>query len=398
MVLSVILLTVMSCEKNHSDALSAFDVYCEMVENDAKPLALHYPMDPGEVDLLWTAFEEIADKRSVRLFREDSFPVSYLFPEGATAGKSVVLIYNGTRLTQYKQWKSDLKKSNTTNRKEQIAMARRLGRLLGYSPQGVNNLLRKNTDFRDIYSFDVRHQNTHLYYEDLPRALDFYKNVLGLKQKDSITFLIGATTSIQLNKLDTEHPTNDIKSTAIAFLTDQLPQWYNYVLTREIPVKYTYKTKEGSPHDGFVVIDPEGYLLEFEMFKQHHENERFIAALEELPRIKTSVDSLNFYGSITWTYHKDLLKVQNFYEEELGFPLVADQGWTKIFRTSSTGFIGLVDERRGMENYSDIKAVEVEWKFDDIMETNNYLKEHYSNYDSIKRIITGPEKYIYRIR
>ena len=37
------------------------------------------------------------------------------------------------------------------------------------------------------------------------------------------------------------------------------------------------------------------------------------------PRIQTDIENLNFYGSITWTYHNDLLGMQRFYEEVLGF-------------------------------------------------------------------------------
>ncbi|HAA18224.1 MAG TPA: glyoxalase, partial [Cytophagales bacterium] len=119
------------------------------------------------------------------------------------------------------------------------------------------------------------------------------------------------------------------------------------------------------PHDGFVAIDPEGYLLEFEEFKQHKENEKFVPQLKQnptvLPQHATSQvpDGLGFHSMITWLYYQDVLGMQNFYEETLGFELVADQGWTKIYQVSPTAFIGLVDERRGMNDYADEKAVEV---------------------------------------
>ena len=75
---------------------------------------------------------------------------------------------------------------------------------------------------------------------------------------------------------------------------------------------------------------------------------------------------LGFNGSITWLYYKDLLQMQNFYEETIGFNLVADQGWTKIYQVSPTGFLGLVDERRGMHSFSEDKAVYVSFFLDDV--------------------------------
>lgn len=342
--------------------LSAFDVYCEMIANDAKPVALHYPMVSKDIDALWDEFIVLAEKRDVKLYREDSFPVSFLFPEAATAGKTVVVIYQEDRLIQYEQWKMDLERSNLDNREDQIKLARRFGRLLGYSSSGINELLSKNSDFRDLQSFGVVQQNTHLYYENLNEATDFYTHTLGLKPVSKNKFLIGAAATIELHPFDEDHNADLPKSTAIALLTNQLPQWYKHVQSEGVPIKYTYKPKVGGPHDGFVAIDPGGYLLEFEEFKQHQENELFMAVLIKASRIQTNIDSLNFYGSITWTYHKDLLKMENYYKEFFGFQLVADQGWTKIFQTSPTGFIGIVDERRGMEDYADEKAIEIEWK------------------------------------
>jgi len=35
---------------------------------------------------------------------------------------------------------------------------------------------------------------------------------------------------------------------------------------KNVAIKYTLKVKPDGAHDGFVAVDPEGYLLEFEMF------------------------------------------------------------------------------------------------------------------------------------
>lgn len=386
------ILLLSGCMDQTSPAIHAsFSAYCEQVANDAKPIALNPPMTKEEVDTYWGYFEQEAANFGVKLYRDQDFPVTSLFPASVTEGQEVVVIYRGARLTQYQQLKDDLNKIGPD------LAARRLGRLLGYSPQGINGLLMKQTTFKTLTSFRIQEQITHLYYDDLPRAIAFYKDVLGLRALSDNQFSIGADASIALHNFNEDHPQGQPQSTAIALLTDQLPQWYSYLQGLSIPIKYTYKPREGGPHDGFVAIDPGGYLLEFEQFKQHPENELFMAVLRDAPRITTAVDDLNFFGSITWTYHNDLLKMQRFYEEVLGYVMVADQGWTKIYQTSSTGFVGLVDERRGMMDYADEKAIEIEWRLDDLENAENYYAGK-SGWTSAGRWLEGPEKYRYLLR
>lgn len=379
----LIVVLFVGCSNPKEETLAAFDVFCEMVANEAKPVALGHPMNKEILDDYWIDFESTADKYGVLLYREPDFPVTELFPASVTKGKEVPVIYKEARLTQYHQFKKDL------DQLDKREAARRFGRLLGYTVQGINELLMKNTDYRSLASFDVNQQITHLYYADAAAAHQFYLEVLGLTYEEEKGFQVGVDAFIQVHAANDEHPAQQPKSTAIAFLTDQLPEWYAHIQEQVVPIKYTYKPRDGGPHDGFVAIDPGGHLLEFEQFKQHPENELFMAVLESAPRLQTSVDQLNFYGSITWTYHNDLLQMQHFYEEVLGYRLVADQGWTKIYQTSSAGFIGLVDERRGMMDYADEKAIEIEWQLDEVEEAINYFG---------KQNLIGPEKYIYRLR
>ena len=394
----IIISLCFSCAEKDNSVATSFQVFCEMVANDAKPLALSHPMDAHQADELWDELSQLADKYQVQIYREDDFPSSLLFPTELTIDKTVVLIYNGHTLTQYKQWKADIQAYDGNDRNDLEGYARRFGRLLGYTPQGVNRLLRENTDYRDLASFNVDKQITHLYYDDTDEASTFYGNTLGLKKINANLFQVSADALIELRPFDSTHTAGQPRSTAIALLTDQLAAWYTYVQEHNVPIKYTYKPKDGGPHDGFVAIDPGGYLLEFEMFKQHPENELFMAALAQATPLETSVQQLNFYGAITWTYHKDMLKMQRFYEEVLGFTLVADQGWTKIYQTSSTGFIGLVDEQRGMENYADEKAIEIEWTIADLAPFNSYAQRYWGKFGYHNNSFMGPENYLYQIR
>ena len=56
---------------------------------------------------------------------------------------------------------------------------------------------------------------------------------------------------------------------------------------------------------------------------------------------------LTIASQITFLYYKDLDAAQQFYEGILGLEKVEDQGWAKIYRVSSTAFVGLVDEAHG---------------------------------------------------
>jgi lactoylglutathione lyase len=64
-----------------------------------------------------------------------------------------------------------------------------------------------------------------------------------------------------------------------------------------------------------------------------------------------------FAANITWLYYKDVPAAMRFYEETLGLQLIVDQGWAKVYQISATGFVGLVDETRGMHRASDTKPV-----------------------------------------
>ena len=62
-------------------------------------------------------------------------------------------------------------------------------------------------------------------------------------------------------------------------------------------------------------------------------------------------------GVITWLYYRDLPKAMRFYEEVMGFKMIVDQGWSKIYKVSQDGFLGLVDGEKGFHKANDIKPV-----------------------------------------
>ncbi len=63
--------------------------------------------------------------------------------------------------------------------------------------------------------------------------------------------------------------------------------------------------------------------------------------------------------AITFLYYRDLPAAMRFYEEVLGLTLAIDQGWSKIYKITENGFVGLVDETRGSHRAHPVKPVQL---------------------------------------
>ena len=70
--------------------------------------------------------------------------------------------------------------------------------------------------------------------------------------------------------------------------------------------------------------------------------------------------------AITFLYYRDLKAAEAFYAETLGLPLAIDQGWSKIFKLAGGAHVGLVDEKRGMNNWQADKCVQLCLRVDDV--------------------------------
>lgn len=376
----IALLLVVGCsqEDKHARELGVVSAFSELVNAGVKQLALSSTMTTKEMDEFYPLAVEAAAAHNVKVAREPDLITTDLFPTDIAAGKEVLLLYQGNTKYAYDQIKKDkeelIAKGAYTKPKSQ-EISRRFGRLLSYSPRKINALIADNTDYRTLDDFNIQATNVFLYYKDLAKATSFYTETLGLEllteyDNASVLKITDSALLILVDAAKGMHSADEPKTVALALLTNQLPEWYAYLQEEGVEIKYTYKPKEGGPHDGFVAIDPEGYLLEFELFKQHKENEAFVPYLEQNQASETSINynskQLSFHGAITWLYYKDMLAMQDFVENTFGLELVADQGWTKIYRATDTGFIGLVDERRGMHKFTEEKGVTVSFVIEDL--------------------------------
>lgn len=228
--------------------------------------------------------------------------------------------------------------------------------------------------------------NAFYYYADLAEAYRFYTEILGLETAADYGFakILRVAGTSYLTLVDAEsgmHSADEPKTVTTALLTEELEGWYDHLKAENVPMRSPEQglvLEEGRPHHGFVAIDPEGYLLEFERFNPHPENERLMPLLERAPSITTSVGrrpaELGLKGTVTWMYYRDMEAIERFYEDVMGFEQVVDQGWAKVYQTSPTGFIGPVDEARGLHRFTEDKGVTVSFFTDDVDVWLDYLR------------------------
>lgn len=394
---SLVLLTLASCRpvatpaasvEPASYALGAIGGFGELVNAGVKRLALSEVLSSAEMDRLLPQAERVAARNTVQLYRERDLLVTDLFPADVAAGKEVLLIYQGGTKDEYLQLKADahrLRAAGAWSGKPREEVARRFGRMLSYPSWRINELLAQQTSFRTMRDFGIRATNVFLYYKDLDKATRFYRETLGMElladyqmarivrmTADSYLILVDATKGM--------HTAEEPKTVAVALLTDQLDEWHTWLGSQGIAPRRPYAARAGSAHDGFVVEDPEGYLLEFERFNQHAENEQLIPRLKAAPNTRAPgskvPNGLGFKGTVTWLYYRDLVGMERYYDEVMGLKQVVDQGWAKVYQASHTGYIGLVDERRGMHRWSEKKAVNVSFILDDIDGWHSYARQH----------------------
>jgi len=232
----------------------------------------------------------------------------------------------------------------------------------------------------------IKANHLFLYYQDLTRAQEFYEETLGLKRVLDYGFAsihqVSPTSYVGLvDEARGMHKSSEPKSVTFSFITEEIDEWYQYLKAEEVEMHRPLADATRHPTRGFVAYDPEGYLLEFETFLPREQND---SLQEQLSKSKalypgsgqttSRPDNLGVQGNVIWLYYKDLNEAQRFYEEVLGLTLLVDQGFAKVYQSSKTGFIGLVDEAQGLHHFSEKKSVTVSFFTDDVQNWYTHLK------------------------
>lgn len=218
---------------------------------------------------------------------------------------------------------------------------------------------------------DIQANMVFFYYQDLDRAVEFYHNLLGFPQVLDYgfakAFRISETSYICLvDETKGMHDTSEPKTVTLSFITEEVEGWYRYLLGNGVEMHSPLGDATRHPTRGFVALDPEGYFLEFETFLDHEQNvklrERLAATSARYPdtgTASTRPEDLGIQGNIFWLYYQDIPAAQNFFQENLGLEMLVDQGIAKVYTSSPTAFIGLVDETKGLHHFSEKKSVNI---------------------------------------
>jgi catechol 2,3-dioxygenase-like lactoylglutathione lyase family enzyme len=223
---------------------------------------------------------------------------------------------------------------------------------------------------------DIQATNAFYYYRDVDAAWAFYRDIMGFETVVDYGFakimrVAPASYLTLVDEAEGMHSAEEPKSVTLAVVTEQVTGWYNYLEASGVTMRGPLRDfQSGSAHDGFVAVDPEGYLLEFERFNSHDENVDLMPMLDEIeplgPAGGDRPAELTVQATVLWLYYADIPAMESFYEELLGVGLLVDQGWAKVYEASRTGFIGLVDGERGLHQATEDKGVTVSFFTSDV--------------------------------
>ena len=79
-------------------------------------------------------------------------------------------------------------------------------------------------------------------------------------------------------------------------------------------------------------------------------------------------------SQITFLYYEALPPAADFYGRIMGFELVEDQGWAKIYRSGGNAFVGIVDGERGYHRPQEKNAAMLTLVVDDVPAWEAHLR------------------------
>lgn len=226
---------------------------------------------------------------------------------------------------------------------------------------------------------NVTATNAFYYYRDVDAAWDFYTRILGFETVADYGFakILRLAPASYLTLVDAErgmHSADEPKSVTLALVTDDPEGWWRYLNGEGVSMRAELgEVDPARPHNGFVAMDPEGYLLEFERFNPHEENVALMPVLDAVEALGPAhgadtarPEALTIRATVYWLYYADIDSALAWYEDVLDTGLLVDQGWAKVVQASPTGFLGFVDGSRGLHQATEQKGVTVSFFTDDV--------------------------------
>ncbi len=226
---------------------------------------------------------------------------------------------------------------------------------------------------------EILASNAFYYYADVEAAWRFYSDVLGFETAADYGFakIMRVAPASYLTLVEAArgmHSAEEPKTATLAIVTDEVEQWFEHLQEHEVPMRHELgEVDPEAAHVGFVAVDPEGYLLEFERFQPHPENDELLPLLESVEPLYPGTGALTsrpahlgVRGIVQWLYFADTEATLDFYGRVLGEPALLDQGWAWAFQVSASGFLGIVDGARGLHSATEEKGVTMSFIVSDI--------------------------------
>lgn len=219
--------------------------------------------------------------------------------------------------------------------------------------------------------YNIQANLVFFYYPDLDEAEKFYGETIGLKKVLDYGFakIYQISQSSYIGLVDETrgmHKPTEPKTVTLAFVTNEIDEWYAYLQEQGVKIRNPLGDATRHPTRGFVALDPAGYFLEFERFLDFPQNEKLLPRLAAVKPFYPSPEqnttrpqSLGILANVIWLYYQDIPEAQRFYEENLDLKLLVDQGFAKVYTSSSSAYIGLVDGAQGLHGFTEEKAVNV---------------------------------------
>ena len=219
----------------------------------------------------------------------------------------------------------------------------------------------------------IRGLTVRYFYKDPAAAARFYGRTLGLPQAGPGLFRLSETSTLRVGRLGEAGADSGAPKTAtLSFVTDEVDGWYAYLKSEGVVIKHGLADAKRHPTRGFVAVDPEGYLLEFETFLDRPQNSRLRDTLARVAPLGPDPSAgskrpagLRVRGNILWLYYADLEAARLFTVDKLSAGLLVDQGFAKVMAASPSGFIGLVDGAEGLHRHTERKAVRIAFQVED---------------------------------
>ena len=115
--------------------------WCEAAKNDAKEMSLSAPFKKGEYELILPYMREYAERNSVNYYLEKELLKTDLFQDIDLEGIWVFIIYRKQEVLlaylSLKKEKQQLIEEGQYNGEKRREIARKMGRLLGYSDSAI---------------------------------------------------------------------------------------------------------------------------------------------------------------------------------------------------------------------------------------------------------------------